>query len=79
LSDLPRPPTAAAAAVAAGFDLVAELRSTLDRAGELARIAELNLRELAERGAAAGGEADLADSADPSRVTELERRLATAE
>jgi GAF domain-containing protein len=82
LSDLPRPPAASAAAVAAGFDLVAELRSTLDRAGELARIAEVNLRELAERGAAAGGEAAAADPSDPagvSRVTELERRLATAD
>jgi transcriptional regulator with GAF, ATPase, and Fis domain len=64
LSDRPPAPTAS------GLELVAELRSTLDRAGELARVAELNLRELAARGGDAGG---------PSRATELERRLATAE
>jgi hypothetical protein len=38
LSDRPPAPTAS------GLELVAELRSTLDRAGELARVAELNLR-----------------------------------
>jgi len=64
MSDRPPAPTAS------GLELVAELRSTLDRAGELARVAELNLRELAARGGDAGG---------PSRATELERRLATAE
>jgi len=63
VSDRPAP-------TASGLELVAELRSTLDRAGELARVAEINLRELAERG---GG------AADSNRVTELERRLATAE
>ena len=63
MSDRPAP-------TASGLELVAELRSTLDRAGELARVAEINLRELAERG---GG------AADSNRVTELERRLATAE
>jgi GAF domain-containing protein len=65
LSDRPKP-----APAGAGLELVAELRSALDRAGELARVAELNLRELAESGDAAAG---------VSRVTELERRLATAE
>jgi len=64
LSDRPPAPTAS------GLELVAELRNTLDRAGELARVAELNLRELAARGGDAGG---------LSRATELERRLATAE
>jgi GAF domain-containing protein len=53
-----------------GIDLANELRSTLDRAGELARTLELNLREAAERGDA--GSSD-------ERVVELERRLATAE
>jgi GAF domain-containing protein len=67
LSERPTPPTAS------GLDLVAELRAALDRAGELARVAELTLRELAER--SGGG----ADGGAPSRVTELERRLATAE
>lgn len=65
MSDRPQP-----APTAAGIELVAELRSALDRAGELARVAELNLRELAERGDDAG---------DVDRVTDLERRLATAE
>lgn len=54
----------------AGMDLVAELRSTLERAGELIRGVELNLRETSER--AEEGSAD-------ERVAELERRLATAE
>ncbi len=53
-----------------GLDLTAELRSTLERAGELARVVELNLREAAESGGDASAEA---------RVLELERRLATAE
>jgi GAF domain-containing protein len=65
LSDRPPPPTAS------GLDLVAELRATLDRAGELARVAELTLRELVERGGGDGG--------GLTRATELERRLATAE
>jgi GAF domain-containing protein len=64
LSDRPSPPTAS------GLDLVAELRTTLDRAGELARVAELTLRELVERGG---------DGVGLTRATELERRLATAE
>ena len=53
-----------------GLDMANELRATLDRAGELARTLELNLREAAERGDA--GSSD-------ERVVELERRLATAE
>ena len=53
-----------------GLDLVAELRSTLDRVGELARIVELNLREAVEHGGT--GTAD-------ERVQELESRLSTAE
>jgi hypothetical protein len=53
-----------------GLDLAAELRSALDRAGELARTLELSLREITERGD--GLAAD-------DRVVELERRLATAE
>lgn len=54
----------------AGLELVAELRSTLERAGELARVVELNLREAAEN----------AESSSPDeRVAELDRRLATAE
>ena len=64
MSDRPSPPTAS------GLDLVAELRTTLDRAGELARVAELTLRELVERGG---------DGVGLTRATELERRLATAE
>lgn len=53
-----------------GLELVAELRSTLDRVGELARVVEINLREAAE-GAGAG--------ASDERAQELERRLSTAE
>lgn len=53
-----------------GMDLVAELRSTLERAGELVRVVELNLREAGERAETA--------SAD-ERIAELERRLSTAE
>lgn len=52
-----------------GLDLIAELRATLDRAGEMARVAEVNLREIAERG----------DPGGASRALELERRLATAD
>lgn len=62
----PRP----SAAAIPGLDLVAELRSTLDRVGELARIVELNLREAVEHGGT--GSAD-------DRVQELESRLSTAE
>jgi hypothetical protein len=63
----PRP----SAAPVPGLELVAELRSTLDRVGELARIVELNLREAVEHGGAAG-------SSD-ERVQELERLRSTAE
>jgi hypothetical protein len=53
-----------------GLDLVSELRSTLERAGELVRVVESNLRDAS----------DGSDSAsDGERVAELERRLATAE
>lgn len=55
---------------AVGHDLVAELRSTLARAGELIRVVESNLDETSE-----GIESVLKDE----RVGELERRLATAE
>ncbi len=67
------PAAPGAAPLAGGLDplqLTAELRTTLDRAGELARIAEINLREMAERGL---------DPAGAGRITELERRLATAD
>jgi uncharacterized coiled-coil protein SlyX len=50
--------------------LVSELRSTLERAGELVRVVESNLR-----GATDGGEGASSDE----RIGELERRLATAE
>ena len=52
-------------------ELVAELRSTLERAGELVRVVELNLREATEGG---DGERRPTSASD-----ELERRLATAE
>jgi GAF domain-containing protein len=55
---------------AAGLDLVAELRSTLERAGELIRVVESNFE-----GASEGVEGILKNE----RVGELERRLATAE
>ncbi|HEX3556615.1 MAG TPA: GAF domain-containing protein [Thermoanaerobaculia bacterium] len=54
---------------AVGLDLVAELRSTLERAGELIRVVESNLR---------GAEGNEGASAD-ERIAELERRLSTAE
>jgi uncharacterized coiled-coil protein SlyX len=54
----------------AGQELIAELRSTLERAGELIRIVEQNLRQTPEEGSG--------ESSD-ERVAELERRLATAE
>jgi uncharacterized coiled-coil protein SlyX len=57
-------------APAVGLDLVSELRSTLERAGELVRVVESNLR-----GASEGSEASNAEE----RIGELERRLATAE
>lgn len=53
-----------------GLNLAAELRSTLDRATEQARVIELALREAAEHGG---------DLAAAAKITELERRLATAE
>lgn len=53
-----------------GLELVAELRSTLERVGELARIVELNLREAGEHSE---------PSTSDERAQELERRLATAE
>jgi hypothetical protein len=58
------------AAPAPGLELVAELRSSLERVGELARVVELNLREATERGGSGSSE---------ERVQELERRLSTAE
>jgi uncharacterized coiled-coil protein SlyX len=57
-------------APAAGLDPVSELRSTLERAGELARVVESSLR-----GVSTGGET--VDSEE--RIGELEHRLATAE
>jgi hypothetical protein len=57
-------------ATGAGPDLVSELRSTLERAGELARVVESNLRGAADEGEGAGVD---------ERVGELERRLATSE
>lgn len=56
-------------APAVGLDLVSELRSTLERAGELIRVVESNLR---------GSEGNEGASAD-ERIAELERRLSTAE
>ena len=55
---------------AVGLDLVSELRSTLERAGELVRVVESNLR-----GSSEGSESANSDE----RIAELERRLATAE
>jgi len=55
----------------AGQELIAELRSTLERAGELIRVVEANLQQKE-------GQAQDESSAD-DRVSELERRLATAE
>jgi hypothetical protein len=57
-------------APAVGLDLVSELRSTLERAGELVRVVESNLRGASEvgEGVSAG-----------ERIAELERRLSTAE
>jgi hypothetical protein len=52
-----------------GLDLVSELRSTLERAGELVRVVESNLR----------GASNSESASDGERVAELERRLATAE
>ena len=55
---------------AVGLDLVAELRSTLERAGELIRVVEQNLQ---------GASEGVAGASSAERVAELERRLATAE
>lgn len=63
-------PAARPEAPAAGLDPVSELRSTLERAGELARAVESSLR-----GASEGSET--ADAAE--RIGDLEQRLATAE
>lgn len=58
-----------------GHELIAELRSTLERAGELIRVVEANLQQ-----SPAPGQEETASSDDRNdRVTELERRLATAE
>jgi GAF domain-containing protein len=54
----------------AGLGLVTELRATLERASELARVVEINLHD-------AGAKGDKESSED--RADELERRLATAE
>jgi uncharacterized coiled-coil protein SlyX len=53
-----------------GLQLVAELRATLERVGELARVVEANLRETSAR---------VESSSADERVQELEQRLATAE
>jgi hypothetical protein len=54
----------------AGSELVHQLRSTLDRAAEMMRVLEINLREAHERNR---------EQSSDERVVELERRLATAE
>jgi len=54
-----------------GLELVSELRQALERAGELARVVEVNLREAT----AGGGDTSSSDE----RVAELEGRLSTAE
>jgi len=59
-----------------GTDLVAQLRSTLDRAAELVRVLEGNLASLQRLGHA---EAEAAGSAPHPRVEELEGRLTSAE
>jgi hypothetical protein len=53
-----------------GLDLVGELRSTLERAGELVRVVEANLRGATEVGEGASA---------VERIAELERRLSSAE
>ncbi len=55
----------------AGQELIAELRATLERAGELIRVVEQNLRQPAAPAPD--------DTSAGERVVELERRLATAE
>ena len=64
-------PKARLEAAVAGQELIAELRSTLERAGELIRIVEQNLRQPPEPGRD--------ETSVDERVGELERRLATAE
>jgi GAF domain-containing protein len=64
-------PKARLEAAVAGQELIAELRSTLERAGELIRIVEQNLRQTAAPGRD--------ETTSDERVGELERRLATAE
>jgi hypothetical protein len=66
------PPKARRNAPAVGLDLVSELRSTLERAGELIRVVESNLRGSEASDANEGASAD-------ERIAELERRLSTAE
>ena len=57
-------------AAVAGQELISELRATLERAGELIRIVEQNLRQ---------ADAPERDQSSNERAVELERRLATAE
>jgi nitrate/nitrite-specific signal transduction histidine kinase len=59
-----------------GTELVTQLRSTLDRAGELVRVLEGNLATLQRLGHAG---ADESRAASGRRVQELEERLRTAE
>lgn len=59
-----------------GTELVTQLRSTLDRAGELVRVLEGNLATLQRLG---HGEPSEAPAASARRVEELEERLGTAE
>ncbi len=66
------PPKTRLNAPAVGLDLVSELRSTLERAGELIRVVESNLRGSGASDANEGASAD-------ERIAELERRLSTAE
>jgi uncharacterized coiled-coil protein SlyX len=64
------PPKTRLDAPGVGLDLVGELRSTLERAGELVRVVESNLRGATEVGGAASA---------AERIAELERRLSSAE
>jgi hypothetical protein len=64
------PPKTRLDAPGVGLDLVGELRSTLERAGELVRVVESNLRSATEVGEAASA---------AERIAELERRLSSAE
>jgi len=57
------------AATAAGAELVAQLRATLERAAELTRVLESNLADAGRDGAGTGED----------RATDLEQRLASAE